>query len=81
MHGFRLDPAPEVPPALALAALRPGMLRLAAEESDAAITNWLAPADVPRIREVAGPDCELVARIFVCPTDRRRRRPGPSAAG
>jgi probable F420-dependent oxidoreductase len=68
VHGFRLDPAPEVPPALALAALRPGMVRLAAKESDAAITNWLAPADVPRIREVAGPDCELVARIFVCPT-------------
>jgi probable F420-dependent oxidoreductase len=68
VHGFRLDPAPEVPPALALAALRPGMVRLAAKESDAAITNWLAPADVPKIREVAGPGCELIARIFVCPT-------------
>jgi probable F420-dependent oxidoreductase len=68
VHGFRLDPAPEVPPALALAALRPGMVRLAAKESDAAITNWLAPADVPKVREVAGADCELIARIFVCPT-------------
>jgi probable F420-dependent oxidoreductase len=68
VHGVRLDPAPEVPPALALAALRPGMVRLAARESDAAITNWLAPADVPKVRAVAGPDCELVARIFVCPT-------------
>jgi probable F420-dependent oxidoreductase len=68
VHGFRLDPAPEVPPALALAALRPGMVRLAARESDAVITNWLAPHDVPRIREVAGADRELVARIFVCPT-------------
>jgi probable F420-dependent oxidoreductase len=69
VRGFRLDPAPAVPPALALAALRPGMVRLAAKEADAAITNWLSPDDVPRVREVAGPDCELIARVFVCPTD------------
>jgi probable F420-dependent oxidoreductase len=68
VDGFRLDPAPKVPPALALAALRPGMVRLAAAEAGIAITNWLAPADVPKVREVAGPDCELVARIFVIPT-------------
>jgi probable F420-dependent oxidoreductase len=68
VNGFRLDPAPEVPPALALAALRPGMLRLAAAEAGTAITNWLAPKDVPTVRNAAGPDCELVARIFVCPT-------------
>ena len=68
VHGFRLDPAPEIPPALALAALRPGILRLAAAEAGIAITNWLAPKDVPRVREAAGPDCELVARVFVCPT-------------
>jgi probable F420-dependent oxidoreductase len=69
VRGFRLDPAPAVPPALALAALRPGMVKLAAKEADAAITNWLSPDDVPRVREVAGPDCELIARVFVCPTD------------
>jgi probable F420-dependent oxidoreductase len=69
VDGFRLDPAPEIPPALALAALRPGMVRLAAAEAGIAITNWLSPADVPQVRGVAGPDCELVARIFVCPTD------------
>jgi probable F420-dependent oxidoreductase len=68
VQGFRLDPAPEVPPALALAALRPGMLRLAAAEADVAITNWLAPKDVPKVRGETGTDCELVARIFVCPT-------------
>ena len=68
VHGFRLEGPPAEPPGLALAALRPGMLRLAAAEADAAITNWVAPADVPRIREVTGDDCELVARIFVCPT-------------
>ncbi len=68
VDGFRLDPAPKVPPALALAALRPGMVKLAAAEAGIAITNWLAPTDVPKVRGVAGPDCELVARIFVLPT-------------
>jgi probable F420-dependent oxidoreductase len=68
VHGFRLGNATTPPPGLALAALRPGMLRLAAAEAGAAITNWISPADVPRIREVIGEDCELVARVFVCPT-------------
>jgi probable F420-dependent oxidoreductase len=67
VRGFRLEPPPAVPPALALAALRPQMVALAAAEAGAAITNWLAPADVPKVRAVAGPDCELIARIFVCP--------------
>jgi probable F420-dependent oxidoreductase len=68
VDGFRLDRPPAIPPALALAALRPQMVRLAAAEADAAITNWLSPADVPQVRAVAGPACELIARIFVCPT-------------
>lgn len=67
VRGFRLDPAPERPPALALAALRPGMIRLAASRADGVITNWLAPADVPTVRAVAGPDAELIARLFVVP--------------
>jgi probable F420-dependent oxidoreductase len=69
VRGFRLERAPDPPPALALAALRPQMVALAAELSDAAITNWLAPSDVPTVRTAAGPECELVARIFVCPTE------------
>lgn len=68
VNGFRLERPPAVPPALALAALRPRMVGLAAAESDGAITNWLSPADVPAVRAAAGPDCELIARIFVCPT-------------
>ncbi len=68
VDGFRLESPPATPPALALAALRPQMIRLAAAESDAAITNWLAPGDVPKVRAAAGPGTELVARIFVCPT-------------
>jgi len=67
IRGFRLDPPPPKPPALALAALRPGMARLAAREADGVITNWLAPGDVPTIRAVAGPDAELIARVFVIP--------------
>ena len=39
VSGFRLDPPPEQPPGLALAALRPGMVRLAATLADGAITN------------------------------------------
>jgi probable F420-dependent oxidoreductase len=68
VRGFRLDPPPAQPPALALAALRPGMVRLGATHADGVITNWLAPSDVPTVRAVAGPDSELIARVFVCPT-------------
>jgi probable F420-dependent oxidoreductase len=65
---FALERVPDPAPSIMLAALRPGMLRLAAREADGAITNWLAPGDVPKVRAVVGPDVELVARIFVCPT-------------
>jgi probable F420-dependent oxidoreductase len=66
---FRLERPPTPPPPIVLAALRPGMLRLAAREADGAITNWLAPADAKKVRAELGPDGELVARIFVCPTE------------
>ena len=68
VRGFRLELPPAPPPALALAALRPGMIRLGAAESDGVITNWLSPHDVRQIRAVAGPGTELIARVFVCPT-------------
>jgi probable F420-dependent oxidoreductase len=66
---FRLERPPSPPPQIVLAALRPGMLRLAAREADGAITNWLAPTDVPKVRAELGSDRELIARIFVCPTE------------
>ena len=66
---FKLERPPATPPAIMLAALRPGMLRLAAKEADGAITNWLSPADVRTVRGEIGQDVELVARIFVCPTE------------
>jgi alkanesulfonate monooxygenase SsuD/methylene tetrahydromethanopterin reductase-like flavin-dependent oxidoreductase (luciferase family) len=65
------DTPPE-PPTVLGAALRAGMLRLAGREADGAITNWLAPTDVPTVAaELAkgGADKELAARIFVAPTD------------
>jgi probable F420-dependent oxidoreductase len=66
ISGFRLERAPRVAPKIVLAALRPRMLRLAAEEADGAITNWLSPGDVRRVRAEIGPDTELIARLFVC---------------
>ncbi len=76
VHGFRLGRVPEQPPAIMIAALRPGMLRLAGRESDGAIINWLAAEDVkqvtPYVHE-AGPDKEIVARIFVCVSTERER--------
>ncbi|MGC4806073.1 LLM class F420-dependent oxidoreductase [Micromonospora sp. DT233] len=68
---FTLDRPPAVPPALLLAALRPGMLRLAAAEADGVILNWLAAADVPTVLAELGErrdGFEVVARLFVCPT-------------
>ncbi|MFF3437679.1 LLM class F420-dependent oxidoreductase [Streptosporangium sp. NPDC002721] len=66
VKGFKLERAPKIPPKIVLAALRPRMLRLAAEEADGAITNWLSPADVRKVRAEAGEETELIARLFVC---------------
>ncbi|MFC0504821.1 LLM class F420-dependent oxidoreductase [Micromonospora costi] len=69
---FSLERPPAVPPAIVLAALRPGMLRLAGAEADGVILNWLAAGDVPRALAEVGerrPGFEVVARIFVCPTE------------
>jgi probable F420-dependent oxidoreductase len=68
VKGFKLESAPSVAPPIVLAALRPGMLKLAAREADGAITNWLAPHDVPKVRAELGEGKELIARIFVCPS-------------
>lgn len=71
VNGFRLLTVPEVAPRLLIAALRPGMLRLAGREADGAIINWLAATDVSKVTRYVhqgGPDKEIVARIFVVPT-------------
>jgi probable F420-dependent oxidoreductase len=72
---FKLERPPASPPPILLAALRAGMLRLAAAEADGVILNWLAASDVPRVRaELKGAKegFETVARIFVCPTPDER---------
>jgi probable F420-dependent oxidoreductase len=67
---FKLERPPAVVPPVLLAALRPQMLRLAGSEADGAILNWLAATDVARCVEAIGNDAaDVVARIFVCPTD------------
>ncbi len=72
VDGFRLQLVPQQPPQLFVAALRPGMLRLAGREADGAILNWLAPQDVAQVAgevHAAGPGKEIVARIFVVPEE------------
>lgn len=71
VRGMRLAAPPPGPVPVMVAALRPGMLRLAGREGDGAIINWLSAGDVrtvaPHVRET-DPDKEIVARIFVCAT-------------
>jgi probable F420-dependent oxidoreductase len=74
VQGFRLGIRPEVLPKILVAALRPGMLRLAGREADGAIINWLSPDDVSKVAPIVqgagdGDDKEIVCRIFVCPSD------------
>lgn len=70
VNGFRSGLVPDIPPPMLVAALRPGMLRLAGREGDGAILNMLSPTDVrtvaPYVHE-GGPGKEIVARIFVIP--------------
>jgi probable F420-dependent oxidoreductase len=74
VQGFRLGIRPEQKPPILVAALREGMLRLAAREADGAIINWLSPTDVVKVAGVVheasgGDDKEIVCRIFVCPSE------------
>ncbi len=69
VRGFRLGRPPAQVPPILVAALRPGMLHLAGQEGDGAIINWLAADDVPRVVGEMGPGRDVVARIFVCPSE------------
>lgn len=74
VDGFKLGIRPEQKPQILVAALREGMLRLAAREADGTIINWLSPDDVTRVAQVVhdaanGTPKEIVARIFVCPSE------------
>ncbi len=75
VNGFRLSRPPASPIPIHVAALRPGMLRVAGETGDGAIINWLSAADVPTpvgiAREAAaqaGRDpqaLEITARLMI----------------
>ncbi len=69
VKGFRLARPVEVQPALFLAALRPGMLRLAGAEADGVILNWLSASDVTTVLGECGTSIDVAARLFVIPTD------------
>jgi probable F420-dependent oxidoreductase len=69
VRGFRLGRVPELQPPILVGALRPGMLRLAGREADGAIINWLSADDVKQVVPYVGDGKEVVARIFVLPTD------------
>jgi probable F420-dependent oxidoreductase len=70
ISGFRLEDAPQQRVPILLAALRPQMLALAGAEADGAILNWLAATDVAQcLKAVDNPNAQVVARIFVCPTE------------
>ena len=70
VNGFTLRRVPQEQPPILIAALRSGMLRLAGQEGDGAIINWLSAEDVATVKpyvEEGGAQKEIVARIFCCP--------------
>ena len=71
VKGFKLGIKVVEQPPILIAALRPGMLKLAGREGDGAILNWLSADDVPTVVEHIGPDKEVAARLFVLPTEDR----------
>lgn len=63
--GFRLAQPPERPVPIVIAALRPRMLKLAAELADGAFTNFLPLSSAATVVETfASPDKELACRFF-----------------
>jgi probable F420-dependent oxidoreductase len=72
VRSFKLGVVPEQPVPILVAALRSGMLRLAGREGDGAVINWLSADDVKQVAPLVhegGADKEIVARVFVAPTD------------
>ncbi|MFD6096458.1 LLM class F420-dependent oxidoreductase [Nocardiopsis flavescens] len=70
VQGFTLGAVPAQVPPILVAALRPGMLRLAGREADGAVVNWLSAEDVRTVVPYVhgqGEGKEVVARIFVAP--------------
>jgi probable F420-dependent oxidoreductase len=68
VRGFRLERAPDRAPPILVAALRPGLIRVAAQEADGIVLNWLSAADVRTVLNEVDSLPEVAARIFVCPS-------------
>jgi probable F420-dependent oxidoreductase len=66
VRGFRLERPPEAVPPILVAALRPGMLRLAGRHGDGTVVNWLSADDVTKVVPEVGTRKEVVCRIYVC---------------
>jgi probable F420-dependent oxidoreductase len=76
VKGFKLGLVPEQQPRILIAALREGMLKLAGRDGDGAIINWLSADNVATVAPIVhgaagGAAREIVARIFVAPTEDR----------
>jgi len=69
VKGFRLGLRVDKIPPILVAALRPGMLKLAGTEGDGAIINWLSADDVKTVVPHVGEGKEVAARIFVMPSE------------
>jgi probable F420-dependent oxidoreductase len=67
VHGFRLDQVPEVTPPILLAAMRPGMLRLAGREGDGAMLVFVTPDEIPKLVSEVGPGKDISCKVFLCP--------------
>lgn len=76
VKGFRLGINLTEQPPIMIAALREGMLRLAGRAGDGVIVNWLSAEDVRTVAGIvhdaaAGAPREVIARIFIAPTEDR----------
>lgn len=74
--GFRLARRPSIPPLLALGAIAPRTMALAARDADGAVFNFVSPDDVRRLRSelIAAPrqlphPLEVTSGIFVAIAD------------
>ena len=66
---FKLEKAPDVPPSIMLAALRPRCCDSLRGRRTARSPTGCPPSDVRQVRAELGDEKELAARIFVCVTE------------
>jgi probable F420-dependent oxidoreductase len=69
--GFRLQEAPAQPPSLLVAASSPQMTRLATDEADGVVINWVAADDLRHLTELPSDRSRVTMLVVVCPTDDR----------